>query len=124
MLDSTATVILTNDDGCSRIEAGHSLDVCPLIGETVGVSCEYDAATPSNTQALAGAITVFDNNGGNTNLGVIAVNFMSTDDNGLYSCQATNPVCSNTVAKQDFIIAVHGQKDCLLVSVSVVCMVA
>ena len=106
VLASTAIVLEQNGDGCSRVESDHSLDVCPFVDETVLFNCQYDSTVPPTLQALAGTLTLLDNT--NAVSGSQTVLFSSPSQNGQYSCQSANPVCSNDVARQNFNIAVLG----------------
>ena len=107
MLASTAVVLEQNNSGCSRIESDHFLDVCPFLDETVSFNCQYASTVPPTLQALAGIVTLFDNT--NSVSGSQTVLFSSPDQNGQYSCQSANPVCSSAVARQNFNIAVLGE---------------
>ena len=107
MLASTAVVNGLSNNGCSRVESDHSLDVCPFVEETVSFNCQYAGTVPLDLQALAGDVILFDNT--DSILSSQMVLFSSTSQNGEYSCRATNPVCSSTVASQNFNIAVLGE---------------
>ena len=107
MLASTAVVVEQDNNGCSRVESSHSLDVCPFLDETVVFNCQYASTVPPELQTLAGDVTLFNN--ADSILSSQFVLFSSTNQNGQYSCRATNPVCSNSVASQNFNIAVLGK---------------
>ena len=107
MLASTAVVNGQSSNGCSRVASSHSLDVCPFLDETVLFSCQYASTVPPDLQALAGDIILFDNT--DSILSSQIVLFSSTNQNGQYSCRATNPVCANAVASQNFNVAVLGK---------------